>query len=249
MDHTLSSLKLGRSSNGEVGPPLTIEQKISMINATAFLGIPANRELDLPLTAEQKISMIDAAAEKISELLDILRIDHRHDPNTCETPRRVARMYVDELLAGRFCSPPTITKFDSAETFEDLIVTGPIEFRSTCAHHLMPIYGTAIIGVVPADGRLIGLSKYDRVVHHFAKRFQVQEELVNQIGKFLVETTAPRGLAVRIKAVHMCKTHRGVLASHNSHMITSAYFGDMRTDAALKAEFLQECQGLEQSRS
>ena len=191
--------------------------------------------------------MIDAAAEKVSELLDILRIDHRHDPNTRETPRRVAKMYVEELLAGRFSAPPAITEFDSAETFDDLIVTGPIELRSTCAHHLMPIYGTAIIGVVPADGRLIGLSKYDRVVHHFAKRFWTQEELVNQIGKFLMETTAPRGLAVRIKAVHMCKTHRGVLASHNSHMISSAYFGDMRTDERLKAEFLQECQGLERS--
>jgi GTP cyclohydrolase I len=157
-------------------------------------------------------------------------------------------MYVEELLAGRFCSPPTITEFDSAETFDDLIVTGPIEVRSTCAHHLMPIYGTAIIAVVPSsDGRLIGLSKYDRVVHHFAKRFQVQEELVNQIGKYLVEATAPRGLAVRIRAVHMCKTHRGVLASHNSHMISSAYFGDMKTDQRLKAEFLQECQGLERS--
>ena len=213
-----------------------------------YLGARANQGLDSPLTVEQKNSMIDAAAGKVSELLDILRIDHRRDPHTRETPRRVAQMYVEELLAGRFCSPPAITEFDSAETFDDLVVTGPIELRSTCAHHLMPIYGTAIIGVVPAsDGRLVGLSKYDRVVHHFAKRFQVQEELVNQIGKFLVETTAPRGLAVRIKAVHMCKTHRGVLASHNSHMISSAYFGDMRTNERLKTEFLQECQGLERS--
>jgi len=218
------------------------------ILSSFYLGTPANQELESPLTVEQRSSMIDAAAEKMSELLDILRIDHRTDPHTRETPRRVAQMYVEELLAGRFCSPPTITEFDSAETFDDLIVTGPIEVRSTCAHHLMPIYGTAIIGVVPSsDGRLIGLSKYDRVVHHFAKRFQVQEELVNQIGKYLVEATAPRGLAVRIRAVHMCKTHRGVLASHNSHMISSAYFGDMKTDQRLKAEFLQECQGLERS--
>jgi len=110
----------------------------------------------------------------------------------------------------------------------------------------MPIYGSAIIGIVPsADGRLIGLSKYDRVVHHFARRFQTQEELVNQIGKFLMDRTAPRGLAVRVKAVHMCKTHRGVLASHNSQMVTSAYFGELKTNERMKAEFLQECQGLE----
>ena len=123
-------------------------------------------------------------------------------------------MYVNELLAGRFTAPPRLTEFDCVETSSDLMVTGPIEMRSTCAHHLMPIFGSAIIGVVAADGRIIGLSKYDRVVHHFARRFQVQEELTRQIGDYLMERTAPRGLAVRVRAVHMCKTHRGVLASH-----------------------------------
>jgi len=210
------------------------------------LSTAANRELDCPLTVEQKASMIDDATTKLSELLDILRIDHRRDHNTRDTPRRVARMYVEELLAGRFEAPPAITEFDTTESFEEMIVTGPIELRSTCAHHLMPIYGTAIIGIVPsADGRLIGLSKYDRVVQHFARRFQTQEELVNQIGRFLMDMTAPRGLAVRIKAVHMCKTHRGVLASHASNMISSAYFGELKTNERMKAEFLQESLGLE----
>jgi GTP cyclohydrolase I len=109
----------------------------------------------------------------------------------------------------------------------------------------MPIYGSAIIGVIAADGRVIGLSKYDRVVHHFARRFQVQEELTRQIGDYLVERTAPRGLAVRLRAVHMCKTHRGVLASHESQMISSAYYGQLKDDPKLKAEFLEECRGLE----
>ena len=213
-----------------------------------FPAMPGNRELDAPLTTQETISMIDAAAGKVAELLDILRIDHRHDPNTSGTPRRVARMYVEELLSGRFSSPPAITEFESGQTFDDLIVTGPIEVRSTCAHHLMPIYGTAIVGVVPSDdGRLIGLSKYDRVVQHFSRRFQIQEELVNQIGQFLMETTAPRGLAVRIKAVHMCKTHRGVKASHRAQMLSSAYFGDLKTDKVRKEEFLRECHALERS--
>lgn len=210
------------------------------------LSPPGNGQTSAPLSPEQKGEMIAAATQKVGELLDILRIDHRGDPNTCDTPRRVAKMYVEELLAGRFDAPPRLTEFDCTETLEELIVTGPIDVRSTCAHHLMPIYGSAIIGVLPAaDGRIIGLSKYDRVVHHFSRRFQVQEELVNQIGNFLVERTAPRGLAVRMKAVHMCKTHRGVLASHDSQMVSSFYFGDLRTDPRLRAEFLQECQGLE----
>jgi len=127
-------------------------------------------------------------------------------------------------------------------------VSGPIELRSTCDHHQKPIYGTAIIGVVPAvDGRIIGLSKYDRVVDHFVRRFQVQEELTRQIGNYLMEATAPRGLAVRLRAVHMCKTHRGVLGSHKSHMISSAYYGVLKEDERLKREFLQECRTLERS--
>ena len=113
----------------------------------------------------------------------------------------------------------------------------------------MPIYGTAIVGIVPAEGRLIGLSKYDRLVQHFAKRFQIQEELVKQIGEYLEEKTAPIGLAVRIKAVHMCKTHRGVLSSPSSYMVSRAYFGEMKTNERLNAEFLLECHQLERSES
>ena len=212
---------------------------------TLYLGMPGNQALDAPLSAEQKKSMIDAVAQKVGELLDILYIDHRSDANTQDTPHRVARMYVNELLAGRFTAPPRLTEFDTVESSGDLMVTGPIELRSTCAHHLMPIFGTATIGVIAADGRIIGLSKYDRVVHYFARRFQVQEELTRQIGDYLMERTAPRGLAVRVRAVHMCKTHRGVLASHSSQMVSSAYYGLLKDDAGLKAEFLEECRTLE----
>ncbi|MBM3522935.1 MAG: hypothetical protein FJX57_08265 [Alphaproteobacteria bacterium] len=121
------------------------------------------------------------------------------------------------------------------------MVTGPIEVRSMCAHHLMPIYGHAVIGILPApDGRIIGLSKYDRIVEHFAARFQIQEELVKQIGNFIVDATAPRGLAVRISAVHMCKTHRGVRASRRSRMVNTAYYGRFSDNEALRQEFHRE---------
>jgi GTP cyclohydrolase I len=206
----------------------------------------ANEALDLPLTAEEQAAMIGAASRKFEELLDILKVDHRLDHNTRDTPRRVARMLVEETMAGRFSEPPSITTFENTEQFESLIVTGPIAIRSTCAHHFMPIYGNACIGILPApDGKIIGLSKYDRIVQHFASRLQIQEELVQQIGRYLAEKTAPRGLAVRISAVHMCKTHRGVHASHRSRMVTNAYFGELKTDKALKDEFLRECANLE----
>jgi GTP cyclohydrolase I len=154
-------------------------------------------------------------------------------------------MYVDEILRGRFTEPPALTDFDNAQAFDQLIVVGPIDVRSTCAHHLMPIYGEAFVGVLPGpDGRIIGLSKYDRIIDHFAGRLQLQEELVQQIGRYIMEQTQPKGVAVRVSAVHMCKTHRGVRASHRSRMVTNAYFGTIADDHRLKDEFLRECSDL-----
>jgi GTP cyclohydrolase IA len=207
-----------------------------------------NETLDQPLMEGEREAMIAAAAHKLEELFDILRIDHRNDHNTRETPQRVAKMYVEEILAGRYSAPPKITEFDNAQAYDQLIVTGPIELRSMCAHHLMPIYGAAYVGILPAaDGKIIGLSKDDRIVEYFAARLQIQEELVKQIGQYIMEMTAPRGLAVRISAVHMCKTQRGVRASHRSRMVNTYYWGEMAEDAALKGEFLQECTALDRA--
>jgi GTP cyclohydrolase IA len=207
-----------------------------------------NEALDQPLTEAERETMIAAAAHKLEELFDILRIDHRNDHNTRETPQRVAKMYVEEILEGRYTAPPKITEFDNAQAYDQLIVTGPLEVRSMCAHHMMPIYGAAYIGILPAaDGKIIGLSKYDRIVEYFASRFQIQEELVKQIGHYIMDMTSPRGLAVRISAVHMCKTQRGVRASHRSRMVNTYYWGEMASDAALKGEFVQECTALDRA--
>jgi GTP cyclohydrolase I len=209
-----------------------------------------NEALDQPLTEAEREAMMAAAAQKVEELFDILRIDHRNDHNTRETPQRVAKMYVEEILGGRYTAPPKITEFDNAQAYDQLIVTGPIELRSMCAHHMMPIYGAAYIGILPsADGKIIGLSKYDRIVEYFASRLQIQEELVKQIGQYVMDMTSPRGLAVRISAVHMCKTQRGVRASHRSRMVNTYYWGEMASDAALRGEFVQECTTLDRAGS
>jgi GTP cyclohydrolase IA len=201
----------------------------------------ANEAVDGALSEAERAAMIAAASGKLMELFDILHIDHRNDQNTRDTPSRVARMFVDEMMNGRFSNPPVLTEFENVEQFDQLIVIGPIDIRSTCAHHLMPIYGEAYIAVLPATtGKIIGLSKYDRIVDYFCGRLQIQEELVKQIGQFIMDKTAPRGVAVRISAVHMCKTHRGVRASHRSRMITSAYFGELEGDQQRKDEFLRE---------
>lgn len=205
-----------------------------------------NEALPSSLDDAERALMMAQAAVKIEELFDVLRIDHRNDHNTMETPARVAKMFVEEILRGRYAAPPKITEFENAQAYDQLIVTGPIEVRSTCAHHLMPIFGCAYVGILPAkDGRIIGLSKYDRIVDYFASRLQIQEELVKQIGQYIMEMTSPRGLAIRVSAVHMCKTQRGVKATTASRMINSAFFGAMQEDQALKNEFLQECLSLE----
>ena len=207
-----------------------------------------NEALPEPLDETGRAGMIASATAKLEELFEILSIDHRNDHNTRGTPRRVARMFVEELFAGRYAAAPRITEFENALGYDDLIVTGPIDLRSTCAHHLMPIVGHVFVGIVPAkDGRIIGLSKYDRIVSHFAARLQIQEEMVKQIAEYIAQMTHPAGLAVRISAVHMCKTQRGVRASQRSRMVSTAYHGVLQDDPALKHRFLQECLGLERS--
>ena len=207
-----------------------------------------NEALAEPMAEAERELMIAAAAQKVEELFDVLRIDHRNDHNTRETPQRVAKMFVEEILQGRYTAPPRITEFDNAQAYDQLIVTGPLEIRSMCAHHLMPIYGHAVIGILPAaDGKIIGLSKYDRIVEYFASRLQIQEELVKQIGQYIMDATKPRGLAVRVSAVHMCKTQRGVRASRRSRMVNTYYWGEMAKDAGLKSEFMHECVALDRS--
>jgi GTP cyclohydrolase IA len=205
-----------------------------------------NEPVDGFMDRAEKAVMMASAAKKLEELFDVLHIDHRNDHNTRDTPRRVAKMFVEEILHGRYSAPPQITEFENVERYDQLIVTGPIVVRSMCAHHLMPIVGEAYIGVLPSpDGKIIGLSKYDRIVDYFAARLQIQEELVNQIGNYIMDVTKPRGLGVRIGAVHMCKTHRGVRATANSRMVNSACYGEMLRNQGLKSEFLQECLALE----
>ena len=153
-----------------------------------------NEAVDDVLGSAEKALMMAAAAQKLAELFDVLHIDHRNDHNMRDTPRRVAKMFVEEILHGRYNAPPQITEFENVDRYDQLIVTGPIEVRSMCAHHLMPIFGQAFIGVLPSpEGKIIGLSKYDRIVSYFGARLQIQEELVNQIGNFIHHEAARAG--------------------------------------------------------
>lgn len=172
---------------------------------------------------------------KFKELQDILLIDWQHDHNSEETAKRVAKMYFDEIFAGRYTPMPKLTAFPNAKKLDQLYVVGPVDVKSTCAHHLQGILGQAFIGVIPSD-KVIGLSKFHRICNWINARPQIQEEATMQIADVLEKELQPKGLAVVIKAKHMCTALRGV-HQHESNMVTAEIRGDMRTNNALRAEF------------
>lgn len=178
--------------------------------------------------------LVDEVASKMQDVLKSLVIDTENDHNTKETARRVAKMYVKEIFNGRYVSPPDITAFPNLG-YKSLYTTGPISVRSTCAHHMMPIVGSCWVGIIPEE-KVIGLSKFNRVVHHICERPQIQEELTLQIANALREYAETSNIAVVVKAEHFCMSHRGV-REHESDMSTAIMLGAFEQDPSLKSEF------------
>lgn len=169
------------------------------------------------------------------KILDALVIDTEHDHNTQNTAKRVAKMYVREIFVGRYEPMPAITTFPN-QGYDQMLISGPIKIKSMCAHHMMPIVGHCWIGCKP-DDRVVGLSKFNRLVRWISRRPQIQEEMTEQIANLIEEQLKPKGVAVLIKAEHFCLTHRGV-EEHESDMLTSVMRGEFRTESSLKKEFL-----------
>ena len=177
----------------------------------------------------------DEVAEAFQGVLKALVINTKDDHNTKETARRVAKMFVHELFRGRYYPPPEVTSFPNAKEYDQLYITGPITINSTCAHHFQPITGQAYIGIFPGK-KVIGLSKFNRVVDWIASRPQIQEEMTEQIADEIEKQTEAKGVAVVIKAKHFCMSARGV-KEHDSDMLTSVVRGDFLKIEHLKAEF------------
>ena len=186
---------------------------------------------------ETELSWIERDVEmKIEELLQCLIIDTENDHNTQETAKRMAKMFVHEIFRGRYKEQPKITTFPNATNYDQLYITGPISVRSTCAHHFQNIVGKAYVGIFPGR-EVVGLSKFNRLIHWIAERPQIQEEMTMQIADAIEEVTNADGVAIVIRAEHMCITHRGV-KEHESDMTTSVMRGSFRNDPELKKEFL-----------
>ena len=180
--------------------------------------------------------LIDEATAAFEQVLDALLIDRENDPNSKGTARRLAKMYYNEIMAGRYDPAPDATSFpnDSTDRYEGMLVVRS-ELRSMCSHHHQPVAGVAYIGIIAAE-KLIGLSKYTRIAQWCARRGTLQEELANDIAREIQKATDAKDVGVYIQAVHGCYENRGIM-SHSSLTQTTVLKGAFKDDPHTKKEF------------
>jgi GTP cyclohydrolase I len=157
------------------------------------------------------------------------------------TPKRVAKMYVKEIFSGlNPANFPKVALFSNKYQYNQMLVEKDISFYSNCEHHFVPIIGKAHVAYI-SNGHIIGLSKINRIVKHFALRPQVQERLTNQIAGKLQEILGTQDVAVLINAKHLCVSSRGI--QDDSSTTITGYYGGRFEEAATKAEFLKHVGG------
>ena len=184
----------------------------------------------------ERAELVDELTEKFEGVLDSLLIDRHTDPNSRGTARRLAKMYLYEIMAGRYDPAPDATAFpnDSKDRYEGMLVVRS-ELRSMCSHHHQPVTGVAYIGIIAAQ-KLIGLSKYTRIAQWCARRGTLQEELANDIAREIMKATDSENVAVYIQATHGCCENRGIMA-HSSLTQTTVLKGAFKDDGNTKKEF------------
>jgi len=182
-----------------------------------------------------KESIIKDAEKAYAAFLTSLGFDWENDPNMCDTPKRVSKMYVNELYSGIYDPAPKITAFDNVDKYDGIIFSGAIDVKSQCSHHAIAFFGKAYVAYIPGE-KIIGLSKLNRIVDWFARRPQVQENLNMQIADYLDKTCiGNQGVAVMIECKHLCACVRGV--QQDSTMITSKLTGAFKDNPAAREEF------------
>ena len=190
-----------------------------------------------PLTENEKWKMVEDAAEAYGKFLDALGCDWRNDPNSSDTPRRVAKAYVFDLWKGRYDAPSEITAFPS-DGYNGIVQESNIPVTSMCSHHHQTIGGRVSIAYVPSEnGKVVGLSKLNRIVEHFGRRGAIQEQLTVAIHNAIDKICEGNlGVAVMIDATHNCVSCRGV-KHHGASMQTAKLSGCFLEEDAARAEF------------
>lgn len=185
------------------------------------------------LSEDEKMKKIEGHFRQIMETLGL----DLNDDSLKGTPERVAKMYVKEIFSGLDpANKPKIALFQNRYQYNQMLVEKDITFYSNCEHHFVPIFGKAHVAYI-SNGKVIGLSKLNRIVQYFAKRPQVQERFTMQIAKELQEVLQTQDVAVLIDAKHLCVSSRGV-QDNNSATVTSFYGGKFE-EQAVKDEFLR----------
>jgi GTP cyclohydrolase I len=182
-------------------------------------------------------ALIEELVPRFESVLDGLVIDRENDPNSNQTGRRLAKMYINELMGGRYEAIPNATAFPNEVTdgYKGMIVIRS-ELISMCSHHHQTVKGVAYIGIIAAD-KLIGLSKYTRIAQWCARRGTLQEELCNDIAREIKKATGSNDVGVYIQATHGCVENRGVLA-HSSLTQTTVLEGAFKEEGKVQQEFM-----------
>ena len=192
---------------------------------------------------DEKPHLIDEITKKFEGVLNSLIIDTENDPNSQDTARRLAKMYVNEIMSGRYEPSPKVTSFPNDGKYDQLIIVRS-DIRSMCSHHHQPVSGICYIACLPGKN-VIGLSKYTRIAQHLAQRGHLQEELTEMIAEEIVNLTESDAVGVYIRARHGCCENRGIRSS-NSSTQTTVLKGRLKTDPAMRNEFMHNIQIQEQ---
>jgi GTP cyclohydrolase I len=191
---------------------------------------------NLPRSAEEIEEMIEKASEAYAGFLTAVGFDYKADRQTVDTPRRVAKAWLKDLIVGSITPEPNITVFPNDENYDGLVIQSGIPIVSMCAHHNLAFTGYATVAYVPAEN-VIGLSKLNRIVEWFARRPQMQESLTQQIHDYVADKMTCESVAVSIACKHTCCSHRGI--KHPSVMTTNKFSGVfMEKDNLIREEFL-----------
>ena len=217
---------------------MTISETIRQRLKEAGVNFRANDNISEHINSEELKQLQQEVQEKMQDVLESLVIDTTNDHNTQDTAKRVAKMWIKETFGGRYVPAPKVTSFPNMG-YKSMYTSGPISIRSTCAHHFQNIVGKAWVGIIP-NGEVIGLSKFNRIIHHIVERPQIQEEMTTQIAEALEEYAHTKNIAVVVKAEHHCMTHRGV-REHESDMTTAIMLGHFKEDPATRDEFYKIC--------
>jgi GTP cyclohydrolase I len=197
----------------------------------------ANDNISKYIEPGEKQQLIDEAVPAFENVLQSLLIDTETDPNSKDTARRMAKMYINEIMSGRYEDMPNPSAFPNyiENGYEGMLVVRS-ELKSVCSHHHQPVSGVAYIGII-AGPKLLGLSKYTRIAQWCAKRGTLQEELNVMIANAIQQQTGSEHVGVYVQATHGCCENRGIKA-HSSLTQTTVLRGDFKNVAGTKKEFM-----------